>query len=101
MRMMLFFDLPVVSSTDRHYYNVFHRYLIRNGFLMLQESVYSKLVLNPTAANAVLANLRKNKPPAGLIQVLCITENQFSRCEYIIGDFSSEIIDSDERLVVL
>ena len=101
MRLILFFDLPIVSSTDRHFYSVFHRFLIRNGFLMLQKSVYSKLVLNPTAANAVLANLRKNKPPEGLIQVICITEKQFSRCEYIIGEFSSEIIDSEERLVVL
>ena len=101
MRMILFFDLPVVTASDRHEYSVFHRFLIRNGFLMLQESVYCKLVLNPTAAGAVMANLRKNKPPAGIIQVLSITEKQFARSEYLLGEFKTDIIDSEERLIVL
>lgn len=68
---------------------------------MLQESVYCKLVLNPTAAGAVMANLRKNKPPAGIIQVLSITEKQFARSEYLLGEFKTDIIDSEERLIVL
>lgn len=68
---------------------------------MMQESVYCKLVLNASANQAVLANLYKNKPPKGLIQVLTVTEKQFSRMEYILGEHQSEILDTDERLVVL
>ena len=68
---------------------------------MMQESVYSKLALNSTAANAVIANIRKNSPPAGLVQILTITEKQFSRIEFVIGEHSSEVLDSDERLVIL
>lgn len=101
MRVLVFYDLPVADGEDRSNYSHFHRYLIQNGFLMLQESVYCKLALNKTAVDAILANLRKNKPPAGLIQVLCVTEKQFSRCEYILGEATTDIIDSDERLIVL
>lgn len=68
---------------------------------MLQESVYCKLALNMTAVQAFLANLRRNKPAAGVIQVLCITEKQFARSEFILGKTISDVIDSDERLIVL
>ena len=101
MRILLFFDLPVTSSSDRHEYSVFHRYLIKSGFMMLQESVYCKLTLNASATQAIIANLYKNKPPQGLIQVLTVTEKQYSRMEYILGEQQSEIIDTDERLIVL
>lgn len=101
MRILLFFDLPVKTSGDRHEYSVFHRYLIKNGFLMLQESVYCKLALNASAVQAVVANLYKNKPPEGLIQILTVTEKQYSRMEYILGEYKSEVIDTDERLIIL
>lgn len=101
MRILLFFDLPVTTSADRHEYNVFHRYLIKNGFMMMQESVYCKLTLNASATQAVIANLYKNKPADGLVQVLTVTENQFARLEYILGDRKTEVIDTDERLIIL
>ena len=101
MRILLFFDLPVTSSSDRHEYNVFHRYLIKNGFMMLQESVYCKLALNASAVQTVVANLYKNKPPEGLVQILTVTEKQYSKMEYILGEYKSEIIDTDERLIIL
>ncbi len=101
MRILLFFDLPVLTSQNRHEYNIFHKYLIKNGFMMLQESVYCKLALNASAVQAIVANLYKNKPPEGLVQVLSVTEKQYSRMEYILGEHQSEIVDSDERLIIL
>lgn len=101
MRMLLFFDLPMVESQDRREYTRFHKHLIKSGFIMLQQSVYAKLLLNSTAVVMAAENVRKNKPPKGLIQVLTVTEKQFARMEFILGEFSSEVIDSDERLVIL
>ncbi len=40
-------------------------------------------------------------PPEGLVQVLQVTEKQFSRMEYMLGEYHSDIVDSDERLVIL
>ena len=68
---------------------------------MMQESVYSKLAPNSTVSNAVMNNVRKNKPNLGLVQMLSITEKQFSKMEYVIGENTSMVIDSDERLVIL
>ena len=101
MRVMVMFDLPVLTSADRREYARFRKYLIKSGFLMMQESVYCKLAKNQTAADIIVDNLKKNKPEKGLVQAMKITEKQFSKIEYIVGKADSEIIDSDERLIIL
>ena len=101
MRIIVFFDLPTETTWDRKNYRLFRKGLIRNGFFMMQESVYCRMVLNQTAQKTVLANLRKIKPPRGLVQVLTITEKQFANMECITGKFQNDMIDSDERLVIL
>ena len=101
MRIVVFFDLPVLTAVERREYAKFRKYLIKSGFLMMQESVYCKLAPNATNADAVIDNLRKNKPAEGLVQVIKITEKQYQKMEFIVGESNSEIISSDERLVIL
>lgn len=101
MRVMVFFDLPVTSAKNRNDYRQFRKFLIKSGFLMLQESVYCRLVPNSTSGNALVANIKKNRPPDGLVQVLRVTEKQYSTMENIVGNKKSDILDNDERLVIL
>lgn len=98
---MVFFDLPTLTAGNRKEYVKFRKYLIKNGFIMLQESVYCKLTLNSTVSEAVVQGIRKNKPPEGLVQVLTLTEKQFSKMELITGEYKSEVLQSDKRLVIL
>ena len=46
MRVIVFFDLPTLTSENRREYTKFRKFLIKNGFLMMQESVYTKMALN-------------------------------------------------------
>jgi CRISPR-associated protein Cas2 len=101
MRVLVFFDLPVVTAENRREYTRFRKFLLKNGFLMLQESVYCKLALNGTAEKAIVDNVYKNKPEEGLVQLLSVTEKQYSKMNIIIGNVKSEVLDSDERLVIL
>lgn len=101
MRVIVFFDLPTVTTSERKEYTKFRKYLIKNGFLMMQESVYCKLAQNQISADLLVENIRKNKPITGIVQVLKITEKQYSKMEYIVGDKSSDVIDNDERLIIL
>ena len=101
MRVLVLFDLPMISNQERKIYNKFRKYLIKNGFLMLQESVYCKMALNQTAANSIMDGIRKNSPEDGLIQMLCITEKQYNKMECICGEVKNEVLNSDERLVIL
>lgn len=101
MRVLVFFDLPVITNENRREYRRFRKFLLKNGFLMLQESVYCKLALNSAAVNAIVDNIHKNKPEESLVQLLTVTEKQYSKMDIIIGDMKSEVLDSDERLVIL
>ncbi len=93
--------MPVVTSENRRAYSKFRKFLLKNGFIMLQESVYCKLALNGTAVNAIIDNVHRNKPQEGLVQLLTVTEKQYSKMDIIIGEMKSEVLDSDERLVIL
>lgn len=101
MRVIVFFDLPVLTDKNRREYREFRKFLIKSGFLMMQESVYCKLAQNSTVADTILENVRKNKPSSGLVQLLRVTEKQYSKMEFIVGQSVSCVLDTDERLVVL
>lgn len=101
MRMILFFDLPTETSQERREYTRFRKYLLKSEFMMMQESVYCKIALNQTVVNSLYDSLQKNKPGKGLIQVLTVTEKQFSKMEFILGEYHGDIINTDERFVEL
>lgn len=101
MRILVMFDLPTLTATERSEYTRFRKYLIKSGFLMLQESIYCKLSPNSTLADAMVENIRQNKPDKGLVQVLRVTEKQYAKMEYIVGEGHTEVLSSDERLVIL
>lgn len=101
MRVVVFFDLPTESADERRDYRRFRQMLLKNGFVMMQESVYSKIALNSTAAEVIKEIVRKNKAPKGLIQMLVVTEKQFESMEFVLGTAQSVIIESSDRLVIL
>lgn len=101
MRILVLFDLPTLTLDDKRQYRRFRKFLIEKGFMMMQESVYCKLVLNQTVAASVVKSVRDNKPTSGLVQMLVITEKQYSKMEYVVGENESNTLDSDERLVIL
>ena len=101
MRVLVFFDLPTETIENRREYQKFHKLLIKNGFLMMQESVYCRMLLTPSAGKTVLDVIRKNRPNDGIVQVMTVTEKQFASMEYITGEHHSEVIESDERLIIL
>ena len=101
MRVLVFFDLPVNTTEECRAYTKFRKFLIKNGFLMLQESVYCKLALNSTAVNAIVEQVHKNSPAQGLVQLLTVTEKQYAKMDLIIGESKSDVLNSDERLVIL
>lgn len=101
MRVIVMFDLPVVTRADRKSYRCFRRFLVSSGFVMMQESIYTKLALNNSVAIGIQNNIRKNKPKKGLVQMMTITERQFSDIEFVVGNIDSDVITSTERYIEL
>ena len=100
MRVIVFFDLPSTTYDERKNYNKFRKFLLNDGFIMMQESVYTKIALNSTTAKLIQDRVRKHKVPKGIIQMLVITEKQFAGIEYVIGDKNNRVLDNTKRLVV-
>ena len=85
MRIILFFDLPMITEDDKRIYTRFRKELVRNGYMMLQFSVYSKICTNREAAVNNILKIKKNVPEKGSIRILLVTEKQYSKMEIILG----------------
>lgn len=101
MRVFVMFDLPVLTAEERRAYTRFRKFLIKNGFIMMQWSIYSKLCLNPSAVKAIYEKVKKYVPTKGVVQLMVVTEKQYASIEYLTGESSSEYINSTDRLIVL
>jgi CRISPR-associated protein Cas2 len=102
VRILLFFDLPMTNKKERRIYNQFRKYLIKNGYLMMQYSVYCKIFSNREAAINHINILRKNVPSEGQIRIMIVTEKQYSKIEIIVGGKSKqEEIVNDNSFIKL
>lgn len=101
MRLIVFFDLPSVYSIEKRRYNKFRKSLINEGFIMEQESVYSKLLLNSQQIGFITSKVEKACPKNGIVQLLIITERQYSQMKFIVGNTQSKVISNEERLLIL
>ena len=90
MRIIVFFDLPVITAKSRRDYYNFRKYLIKNGYMMMQFSVYCKIFPNREAAVKHVNILKKNVPKEGQIRLLLVTEKQYSKIEIIVGGVSNQ-----------
>lgn len=99
MQLMCFFDLPTITAKDRREYRKFRKLLLKNGFVMVEESVYTRMVINGNSRRALESLLRDHKPPKGIVALLTVTEKQFANMEMITGEYESNVISSKDRVV--
>lgn len=101
MRLLLFFDLPRDTAAERGNAARFRKDLLKDGFLMLQESVYCKLAINSTAVDLIKNRIKRYMPKKGSIMMLTVTEKQFESMDICLGDFATTVLDNDKRLVII
>lgn len=101
MRIIMFYDLPMDTALERKIYRKFHKEIQKEGFVQMQESVYTKIVLNMQMAKASIERIKKIVPSNGLIQVLIVTEKKFASMECICGKYRTNHLDSIERLIII
>ena len=95
------FDLHTLTSIDRRNYRQFRKHLINDGFLMMQESIYTCILIDHQSAGLLEKKISLYAPKKGLIQTMIITEKQYSSINYIAGKSSEDIDDKFERLTVI
>jgi CRISPR-associated protein Cas2 len=85
MRMLVFFDLPVATKADRRAYTIFRRFLINDGYDMIQFSVYGRILNGNDALEKHYKRLVNNLPPEGSVRCLSVTEKQFASMKLLVG----------------
>lgn len=102
MRVICMFDLPVETDKEKRAYREFRKFLIKNGFEMLQFSVYIRTCPNRSFAKKFYKKIKVNSPNKGDIRLLTITEKQFEDMELIICEHKDKkrIMKSDELVVI-
>jgi len=100
MWLFAMFDLPVVSKDDRRRYTRFRNELIRDGFTMLQFSVYARYCESEESSAAHRRRIRKAVPEEGHVRLLAVTDRQFGKMEVFYGKRRSPPEDAPAQLML-
>ena len=79
------FDLPVETPANRRDYTRFRKALLKDGFMMLQFSVYARYLPSEEAAEVHRRTVRSVVPPLGQVRLIAITDHQFGKMEVFYG----------------
>ena len=102
MRLLCMFDLPMDTKEEQKHYRNFRKKLIKEGFVMMQYSIYVRICPSREYAHRLEARLQKIVPPCGNIRLLTVTEKQFQDMKLLVGTRrKSETALGTERLIVL
>ena len=86
MRMIVFFDLPVTTAAKRKTANQFRQFLLKDGYQMLQLSVYARIVRGRDSLEKHHKRLCEHLPEEGAIRCLEVTEKQFAGMTILLGE---------------
>ena len=101
MRLVVFFDLPMVTKAEKRAYVQFRRFLLNDGYDMVQWSVYGRLLNGKDAETKHLARLTNSLPPAGSVRCMTVTEKQYAGIKLLVGAprFQEKAVSSSQILL--
>ena len=99
MWMLVLFDLPVVEKNERKAATDFRNFLLDHGFAMVQYSIYTKLFSGKDACEKYYKLIANNLPAEGSVDILTITDRQYSNIISYKGREKSKKIQSGQLLL--
>jgi len=90
MRMIVMFDLPVKTPAQRKVATKFRRFLIEDGYHMLQFSIYARVCNGTDAVEKHRRRLNSSLPNNGSVRMMVITEKQYQSIEILVGQLKPE-----------
>jgi CRISPR-associated protein Cas2 len=82
---LVFFDLPTETKSQRKIYAKFRKDIMKNGFQMFQFSIYMRHCSSRENADVHIARVKKILPEKGHVGIMCITDKQFGMMEIFHG----------------
>ena len=84
------FDLPVGTKTQRKRATDFRKFLLDDGFQMIQFSVYARACVSFARQETHLDRVKKSLPPEGSVRAIFVTRAQWERSHVIQGSPATE-----------
>jgi len=100
MWILALFDLPVDTKELRREYVWFRKALLKEGFVMLQYSVYARYGASEESVEAVRAHVQRALPPHGQVRVLAVTDHQFGKMEVYFGKKRRRVEDPPAQMLL-
>lgn len=103
MRLLVMFDLPTSSKAERKASAGFRKFLLEDGYVMEQFSVYSRVSLSRDNLETHLERLKANLPESGRVVAITLTERQYEDREVLVcsADYESAYLDLGAQMTLM
>lgn len=98
MWLFVFFDLPTNTKQERRSATQFRTALEKDGFKMMQYSVYIRHCASKEVMNVHLKRVRHSVPPAGYVAILSVTDKQYGDILNLWGKIEKRKNDIPQQL---
>lgn len=98
MWLFVFFDLPTTTKKERKSYADFRKRLQKNGFNMLQYSVYIRHCPSRENADVHIIRIHKFLPPKGQVTIASMTDKQFGKIINYWGKVPEPLPDTPQQM---
>lgn len=98
MWVFVYYDLPTETKRDRRNASLFRKSLIKDGFTMMQFSIYTRHCASRENAAVHIKRVKGSLPPLGEIIIFSLTDKQFEMMEFFVGKSEKEKPDTPQQL---
>lgn len=98
MWLFVFFDLPTDKKVDRKNYALFRKKLKKDGFTMMQYSVYTRHCASRESAAVHIKRVKSFLPPKGQVSILQITDKQYGNITNFWGAKTEPLPEPPQQL---
>ena len=98
MWLFVFFDLPVTLKKDRKAASRFRKDLLKDGYGMMQFSVYIRHCASKESANVHVKRVKSFIPERGQISILQVTDKQYGNIMNFWGKKSDPLPEGPKQL---
>ncbi len=100
MWVLVMFDLPTITKSQRRAASRYRNLLRDLGFSMTQLSVYSRYLVNATGLLSVLPELKKSVPANGEVRVIKLTDDQWAGMYRFYGPVIAQVESAPAQLAL-
>lgn len=98
MWLFVFFDLPTTTKKERKDAALFRKHLEKDGFSMMQYSVYTRYCASRESMEVHTKRVRSFLAPSGKVSILSVTDKQYGDISNFWGKIESRRIEIPQQL---